>query len=57
MTAALGRQLLAGLTGSACPSRPGLAGFPGAAEGWAVARHPGSGEGRQARCQAPDAIG
>ena len=31
MTAALGRQLLAG--GTACPSRPALAGFPGAAEG------------------------
>ena len=33
VTAALGRQLLAGPAGSACPSRPVLAAFPGAAEG------------------------
>ena len=57
MTAAAGRQLLVGLPGTACPSGLVLAGFntaeglPGRGEA------AGSGDGCQAWCQAPDAIG
>ena len=57
MTAAAGRQLLVGLPCTAYPSGLVLAGFytaeglPGRGEA------AGSGDGCQARCQAPDAIG
>ena len=58
MTAVVGWQLLAGLTGTACPSWLGPAGFSGAAEGLPdCGEAAGSGDGHQAWCQAPDAIG